>query len=124
MESVNYKSLEEANNLLNQDDLPSSNSRAPPSPSPSKRSRSKSPKKSESSREEEEEEEGEASSPLKSKDGNLNGNKKHDLYETPTTTGMECGPKKLVIVAGICSKYLNRNKAYGTFLLSDTAHRH
>ena len=34
MESVNYKSIEEANSLLNQDDLSTPNSKGSPSPPP------------------------------------------------------------------------------------------
>ena len=101
MESVNYKSLEEANNLLNQDDLPSSNSKAPRSPSPSKRSRSQSPKKLATSQEEEEG----ATSPLKNND-NLNGHNNYaDSKSSSSTTVMECGAKKLVIIAALCCKW-------------------
>ena len=107
MESVNYKSLEEANNLLNQDDLPpSSNTKAPPSPSPSQRSRSRSPKKLATPQEEEEG----ATSPLTNHDNdkdNLNGNNKYvdSKSSSSTSSVMECGAKKLIIIAALCSKY-------------------
>ena len=109
MESVNYKSLEEANNLLNEDDLPSSNSKAPPSPSPSNRSRSRS--KSPSVNQLEYDDVGDTkspSTPLKSRHGennNHNSSAAADADDDPSTA-MECGPRNLVIVAGICCEFI------------------
>ena len=108
MESVNYKSLEEANNLLNEDDLPSSNSKAPPSPSPSNRSRSRS--KSPSVKQLEYDEVGDSkspSTPLKSRHGeNNNHNSSAADADDDPSTAMECGPRNLVIVAGICCEFI------------------
>ena len=106
MESVNYKSLEEANNLLNEDDLPSSNSKAPPSPSPSIRSRSRS--KSPSGNQLEYDDVGDSkspSTPLKSRHGENNNHNSAAAADDPSTT-MECGPRNLIIVAGICCEFL------------------
>ena len=104
MESVNYKSLEEANNLLNEDDLPSSNSKAPPSPSPSIRSRSRS--KSPSGNQLEYDDVGDSkspSTPLKSRHGE---NNNHNSAAADPSTAMECGPRNLIIVAGICCEFV------------------
>ena len=81
MESVNYKSIEEANSLLSQDDLPSSNPKAPPSPQPQTRSPSKEKGDQDSS-----------SSPLKAK-------------SEKDSTIMDCGLKKLVVIGALCRKY-------------------
>ena len=87
MESVNYKSIEEANSLLNQDDYPSPNSKAPPSPPPPL---SRSPNNHNYT----EKGEKDSSSSLNAKSEEENNSK-----------SMDCGLKKLVIIGALCREY-------------------